>query len=281
MGDDEEGVGGFNGSDAEDYLDDSDSDEVWEENSSELPDRSLTNWTQIKKPGQTSVHMGQNIPSNSVIGPSWERIKDARETMSQEMVMEKERVSYEQLYTLAVQTEKMLAAWKKRKEKSGIAWDVRVVEGSLGDAEIEPVQYKEDMTAPERVKYSVKKLMELLENSRQLDNLTNLMKEVKTWLQKHMMESVNSCLPLSLPYPALSCLFKALYNSINFNEEDAIPQLGLMDLSEADALVEEKYMVALYLSMADVYNVMREIMFMHPALTSLHDFKESSILCFQ
>jgi len=289
MGDDE-GMFGFNGSDADDYMDEDYDDNgsdyfvdnedyfLWEEDSAELPDRFLTNWSGMKKPGQTSFafhYPSYSIPSNSIIGPSWERMKNAREMMTQEMLIKNEQVSYEQLYTLAVQAEKMLAAWKKRQEKSGIAWDVKVVEGTYIEDETEPVEYKEDMTAPERVIYSVKKLMQLLGNSRQLDELTNEMSEVKVWLQKHMMESLNSCLPLSLPYPALSSLFKVLYNSSNSMEEDAIPHLGLMDLSEAETLVQEKYMVALYLSLADVYNVMREVMFRHPALTaSPDDFKQ-------
>jgi len=273
----------------------------WEEDFF-VSNRFLTNWSviQMHKPGQIPLTYAGNegIPrSNSIIGPSWERMKAARMVMTKEE-NENERVSYEQLYKLSVQNVKMLSAWKKRKEKTKASWDAEKVEelvsnlredpdmpfvchtGMIQEAQfVESNMYmyivSEMMSPTERVKYSVGKLMQMLGTSAQLEALTSELNQVKNWLFSQMMKSLNSCLPVSLPYPAMTSLFKALYNVNNSAEENSTPQLGFMDSSDAIQLVEEKYLVRLYLSMVDVYNVLREIMFKHPALTRPADFNQT------
>jgi len=297
--------------DEEDFID-SDGDEWteyfnWEEDFF-ISNRFLTDWsiTQVHKPGQiplTSAGIEKIPRSNSIIGPSWERMKAARILMTKDdgsfqEEIENERVSYEQLYKLSVQNVKMLAAWKKRKKKTKVSWDIEKLEDLLTNLRedhdipaifhtsviqepefVDTNQYgyivPEMMTPTERVKYSVGKLMQMLGTNAQLDELSSELIQVKNWLFSQMMKSLNSCLPVSLPYPAMTSLFKALYDVNNSVEENSTPQLGMMDSSDAIKLVEEKYLVRLYLSMADIYNVLREIMFRHPALTRPTDFSQT------
>ena len=126
MGDDDEFSEYSDFYDSDDHNDDEyfDSDVdyfTWEEDSPELEDRHLTEWSGPARPGQND-EMEDSPPANSLIGPSWGRIKAARQ-LTPEDLREKEQVSYEQVFTLVVHTEKMMAAWKKRMEKTGISWE--------------------------------------------------------------------------------------------------------------------------------------------------------------
>merc|ERR1719319_511608 len=158
----------------------------------------------MHKPGQiplTSAGIEKIPRSNSIIGPSWERMKAARILMTKDdgsfqEEIENERVSYEQLYKLSVQNVKMLAAWKKRKKKTKVSWDIEKLEELVSNLREDPdmpfvchtgmiqeEQFVESnmymyivsemMSPTERVKYSVGKLMQMLGTSAQLEALTS------------------------------------------------------------------------------------------------------------
>merc|ERR1719402_2195000 len=86
------------------------------------------------------------------------------------------------------------------------------------------------------------------------------------------MSTINSCLPEQLPYPALINLVRTIYHP-NKDPETGV-KLGLVSNNETEKMVERKYMLKLYLSLANLFRSLREIMFCHPMSSMLKDFKE-------
>lgn len=94
----------------------------------------------------------------------------------------KETVSYEEMYKLAVQNDYLLAAWKNRLDKIGIGWVTKDIEKLLSKVNLscydgtftyyqslenysknnhEIMRAQENMTCEERLTYSVGKLMNM------------------------------------------------------------------------------------------------------------------------
>eukprot|EP00092_Neocalanus_flemingeri_P006427 GFUD01006924.1.p1 GENE.GFUD01006924.1~~GFUD01006924.1.p1 ORF type:complete len:404 (+),score=100.31 GFUD01006924.1:94-1305(+) len=166
-------------------------------------------------------------------------------------------VTYQSLVKLTEMTCQLLRAWKKRSSASlGEEQDVITTQddplhfGYLGNL----YQLMDPKERDELRTYSVKKLLQILGND-EVSKLEEELNKMVKFLRKCLLNILESCLPRSLPYPVLSTILSHLQTA------EGLHKVGVVTKLVSSKRIEEQYMHQLYLSLADVYEDLKAVMF--------------------
>eukprot|EP00092_Neocalanus_flemingeri_P039730 GFUD01043268.1.p1 GENE.GFUD01043268.1~~GFUD01043268.1.p1 ORF type:complete len:938 (-),score=240.23 GFUD01043268.1:76-2481(-) len=209
-------------------------------------------------------------------------------------------VKYQDLYNLAGQLESLITAWRVRMKQCQGDWSKEQIKKLLKARKVQQnvlqLEDYEDLgteganpeledktgldwwlrhilgakesetTVEDRKQYSVGRGMVVFGSRGSLDQLAREIYGAKNLVQKFLIGVLASTLPVALPYPVLLSLAKMVFFS------GGGTKLGWASLERASQLVESKYLNRVYLALLDIYNVIKEIMFMHAAETSSPNF---------
>eukprot|EP00092_Neocalanus_flemingeri_P038051 GFUD01041420.1.p1 GENE.GFUD01041420.1~~GFUD01041420.1.p1 ORF type:complete len:335 (+),score=108.10 GFUD01041420.1:97-1101(+) len=188
------------------------------------------------------------------------------------------KVTYQSLMELIEMTYQLLRAWKKRASNEQ---DVETTQDdpfhSFGLNLYQLVDPKE---RDELKTYSVAKLLHIFGSNEEVSKFEEEVNQMMKFLRKCFLDILARCLPSSLPYPVLSTIFSHLQAA------KGLLNVGVVTKLECSKMMETEYMDKLYLSMADVYDYLKVVMFnvepnTHSTEPSLNEKKESVLRSFK
>merc|ERR1712098_587510 len=103
--------------------------------------------------------------------------------------------------------------------------------------------------------FSVKKLERLFGGRAEVNELKQMVDKISVFLKRVMMTILSSSLPCPVPYPAMNTILAYLLPG------KGGCNLGQVSINETDMEVEREAMEQLYLSMAEVFDYVKVIMF--------------------
>eukprot|EP00092_Neocalanus_flemingeri_P088733 GFUD01112158.1.p1 GENE.GFUD01112158.1~~GFUD01112158.1.p1 ORF type:complete len:366 (+),score=112.71 GFUD01112158.1:56-1153(+) len=166
-------------------------------------------------------------------------------------------MTYESLLELAEKTCQLLSAWKLRASSSPCN------EPDIGSKDDKPLAFHAfglnmyQLCFEERADlkiYSVDKLLRILGSEDEVFNFQEKVKQMVKFLKNCLQDILESCIP-SLAYPVLRILLSHLL------AEKGLQKLGQVLKQEPIKTVEKEYMDKLYLSLADIYDHLKVVMF--------------------
>eukprot|EP00092_Neocalanus_flemingeri_P026586 GFUD01028813.1.p1 GENE.GFUD01028813.1~~GFUD01028813.1.p1 ORF type:complete len:332 (-),score=76.54 GFUD01028813.1:87-1082(-) len=173
-------------------------------------------------------------------------------------------MTYQSLLELAKKTCQLLSAWKLRTSSSPCnETDI----GSIDDKSLAPHVFGLNMysvcheSRDELKIYSVAKLLQILGSEDEVFNFQEEVNQVVKFLKNCLKDILESCLP-PLPHTVLRILFSQLLGV------KGLQKLGQVLEQEPIKVVEKDYMDKLYLSLAEVYDHLKVIMFNIPNIFS-------------
>ena len=171
-------------------------------------------------------------------------------------------MTYQSLYQLTKMTRHLLGAWLKRSVGVTVT---NVEDVQVEDEDNQPLGYlnrfgqnlyrldlneRKDLRA-----YSVDKVKRLFGEEEDVIIFKEEVAEIVKFLNQCLLNVLGQCLPLSLPYPALSCLLSYLL------AVDGLEKLGMVNNEEVEKDIEKQCMDNLYHGLADVYDHLKVVMF--------------------
>eukprot|EP00092_Neocalanus_flemingeri_P000393 GFUD01000417.1.p1 GENE.GFUD01000417.1~~GFUD01000417.1.p1 ORF type:complete len:356 (+),score=95.09 GFUD01000417.1:56-1069(+) len=171
-----------------------------------------------------------------------------------------EIMTYQSLLELAKKTCQLLSAWKLRKSSSPNETDIGSIDDKpLAAAHVFGLNMYQicDEERDELKIYSVAKLLRILGSEDEVFNFQEEVNQVVKFLKNCLHDILESCLP-PLPDPVLRILFSQLLGV------KGLQKLGQVLEQVPIKMVEKDYMNKLYLSLAEVYDHLKVVMFNIP-----------------
>jgi len=171
-------------------------------------------------------------------------------------------MTYQSLLQLAKMTSLLLSAWQKR--------SIAVEESNLEEARPEDDQpfqsipgdwfglnlyHLESKEREELRAYSVDKVKRLFGGEEEIVKCKEELANIVKILKKCLLDVLGHCFPLPLPYPVLSSILSHLL------AVQGLDKLGMVNKEQEDKDMEMVCMDKLYLSLADVYDHLKVVMF--------------------
>ena len=168
--------------------------------------------------------------------------------------LEELTMTYQSLLELAEMTCQLLSAWKKRKLIGG--------EHDVESNDDEPFNsfglnlYQLDPTERDELRsYSINKLLRVFGGEEEVLNFVEQVSQLVKFLKKCLLHILGGCLPPALPYPVLSSILSHLLAI------EGLDKFGQVTKQESQKILEIECMDKLYLSLADVYDHLKVVMF--------------------
>eukprot|EP00092_Neocalanus_flemingeri_P039324 GFUD01042814.1.p1 GENE.GFUD01042814.1~~GFUD01042814.1.p1 ORF type:complete len:347 (+),score=114.83 GFUD01042814.1:175-1215(+) len=193
-------------------------------------------------------------------------------------------MTYQSLVKLTEMTCQLLRAWMKRSSASlGDEQDNKTTQDEPFNWDFGLNLYQLDPKERDELKsYSVAKLVRIFGSDEEVSKFEKTVNQMGKFLRKCLLDILGSCLPHSLPYPVLSTILSHLMAA------KGLHKVGLVTKLKSSKMMEMEYMDKLYLSLADVYDHIKVVMFniyiepnTHSTEPSLNEKKESVLRRFK
>eukprot|EP00092_Neocalanus_flemingeri_P024708 GFUD01026797.1.p1 GENE.GFUD01026797.1~~GFUD01026797.1.p1 ORF type:complete len:354 (+),score=113.32 GFUD01026797.1:189-1250(+) len=184
-------------------------------------------------------------------------------------------ITYQSLVKLTEMTCQLLRAWMKRSSASlGDDQDNKITQDEPFNYYVLNLYQLETKERDELKTYSVAKLLRSFGSEEEVSKFEKAVNQMGKFLRKCLLDILGSCLPHSLPYPVLSTILSHLMAA------KGLHKVGLVTKLESSKMMEMDYMDKLYLSLADVYDHIKVVMFniepnTHSTEPTLNEKKES------
>eukprot|EP00092_Neocalanus_flemingeri_P021206 GFUD01022980.1.p1 GENE.GFUD01022980.1~~GFUD01022980.1.p1 ORF type:complete len:343 (+),score=115.28 GFUD01022980.1:102-1130(+) len=156
-------------------------------------------------------------------------------------------MTYQSLMKLTEMTYQLLRAWKKRASNE-----------QDGKTTQDDPFHSFGLNPQERVElktYSDAKLKQIFGSNEEVSKFEEEVNQMRKFLRKCFLDILARCLPSALPYPVLSTILSHLQAA------KGLHNVGLVTKLECSKMIEKEYMDKLYLSMANVYDHLKVVMF--------------------
>eukprot|EP00092_Neocalanus_flemingeri_P038055 GFUD01041424.1.p1 GENE.GFUD01041424.1~~GFUD01041424.1.p1 ORF type:complete len:365 (+),score=119.59 GFUD01041424.1:109-1203(+) len=160
-------------------------------------------------------------------------------------------MTYQSLMEVTEMTYQLLKVWKKR---SSVEQDVKITQ----DEPFHGLNLYQLGNPKERDKlktYSVVKLLGIFESNEEVSKFEEEVNQMRKFLRKCFLDILAQCLPSSMPYPVVNTILSHLQTV------EGLHKVGVVTKLKCSKIMEEEYMGKLYLSMANVYDHLKVVMF--------------------
>eukprot|EP00092_Neocalanus_flemingeri_P091925 GFUD01116624.1.p1 GENE.GFUD01116624.1~~GFUD01116624.1.p1 ORF type:complete len:367 (+),score=118.87 GFUD01116624.1:90-1190(+) len=160
-------------------------------------------------------------------------------------------MTYQSLMEVTKMTHQLLRVWKKR---SSVEQDVKVTPDEPFHG-LNLYQLQDPRERDELKTYSVAKLLDIFGSNEEVSKFEEEVNQMMKFLRKCFLDILARCLPSSLPYPVVNTILSHLQTV------QGLRKVGVVTKLKCSKIMEEEYMDKLYLSMADVYDHLKVVMF--------------------